>query len=675
MSKYDIGVVTFFDANNYGAALQTYALQKFLENNKISSCVINFEWQKPDKIRSIRSFLYFAKNIFYINKKKKSFKSFLSNLNYSSKYSGNEMYKLNDECKKFVVGSDQVWNSKWNNNKNAFYLTFTNEKYSYAASFGGIDSIKEYRFKYIKDDLSKFKALSVREDGAVDFLKKLGLYSKKHIDPVFLLNSKQWNSLAKMPNLSDYVLVYSLEENKDMVNFAKQMASQRKLRIITVLDSKKKKINGMLVASYKSPQEFLGLISKASVVVTNSFHGTAFSIIFKKEFYTFLQNKEGAPNLRLVDLLKDFNLLSRLVSNFPTSIDRPNFDCAERTISNEYKRTQEYFFNDVLSGRVDQSNNSQFHTEYYYAKSKNKNYLKSGRSGGIAGDFASRVIDKNGIYYGAVFEGVRKVKIDRIDKAADIRKTQNSKYVQSESASSFPLVKKDLESGKHVVFSGLSCQIYALKEYLKTTKTDDSRLLIIDFVCHGVVEAKYYRDYISYLENKYKQEISNFNFRDKKYGWDSHFETFKIQNKTIKSRLYTKLFYSNCALKNGCFSCPFGSKGRPSDITLSDAWGYVKKEDKKNGASIVQINTRKGLFAFAEIQKNLLVEKMERLEFLQPNQIGPTEKPERIKKFLKIYNDQGFLKATKFAIKPIERAERRNKIKHICSRVIRIFAR
>ena len=173
MKQYKLGVVTFFDAYNYGALFQTYALQMFLKKNNISSCVVNYSWHPSEKANSIRELLYLIKHGKSIKRKKKSFASFLNRCSLSPEYNSTNICDANAICERFIVGSDQVWNSKWNYNSNVFYLTFADKKFSYAASFGSINSISSYRHKIIKDDLSLFNAISVRERSAVKYLENI----------------------------------------------------------------------------------------------------------------------------------------------------------------------------------------------------------------------------------------------------------------------------------------------------------------------------------------------------------------------------------------------------------------------------------------------------------------------------------------------------------------------
>lgn len=664
MNKYKIGVVTFFDAYNYGALFQTYALQRFLNNNDVSSCILNYKWHPKEKINSIRGILYWVSHKKFVKKKKDSFEQFLSACNFTNFYTNETIENAKNECERFVVGSDQVWNSKWNFNSNVFYLTFTDKKFSYAASFGSIKAISNYRNKLIKDDLSLFNAISVREKSAQSYLNSLGIKSRTNIDPVFLLSKEEWLSHCSNTKFKNYALIYSLENNSEMIDFAKKYAREKNLKLFLISDTRKKKLFGIETIRYASPNEFLTLFGKSSAVITNSFHGTAFSIIFNKQFYAFLQKANNAPNDRLVDLLNDCGLSSRIVSS-SFKDEECNFEVANDFIEKERKISLEYLSN-IATGKLDKehaSNNTEFKTEYFYAKCKKIEDLLHSRSGGIAYCLGSQYIENGGVVYGAVLDECFDVNITRITDLNILKKTRNSKYVSSNICNSFQLVKEDLLKNKKVLFCALPCQINGLLTYLKTNSVDTSLLLTIDIVCHGAPKGMYFKKYIEFLEKKYNGNIRCFNFRDKRFGWDTHFESFMIKNKLYKSRKYTQFFYSNYGLKEGCYVCPFSNFNRVSDLTLCDAWGYIEDNDKQNGANLVLINTRKGQESFKEISHLIDSKKINRLEFIQPNLMKPTEKPVDYSEIIKKIDNASFKDIYRISTKKVRKIEKNNKRK------------
>lgn len=664
MKKYRIGVVTFFDANNYGALFQTFALQKFLANHNVSSCVVDYKWHPEEKFESIKGFLYYFKHKKYIQKKRESFKTFLCQCSFSKPYNKENVSELKEECERFIVGSDQVWNSRWNYNSDVFYLTFTEKRFSYAASFGTVGSIPNYRKKIIIDDLSSFNSISVREKSAREYLSSLNIKSQVNVDPVFLLTKEDWSNYCSDKSYGDFILVYSLENNKEMFDFAKDLGYRLGAKALIISDTTKNKVNGIETVKYADPITFLTLFKNAKAVVTNSFHGTAFSIIFEKPFFTFLQKYNGAPNDRLIDLLNDCNLTNRIV-------EKPFYDCSINYIktknyfSVERKKSLEYLLS-IDSGKYDRhksSSNVSFRQLYFYAKSKSLSDITSSRSGGIAYVLGRHILQNEGVVYGAILQSDFKVNITRIQQMEELEKTRNSKYVSSNVQDTFKECLYDLNNGKTVLYSALPCQIAGLKRFLKLEGVNTEKLITIDIVCHGTPKQLFFSEYIKYLEKKYKGPISNFNFRDKRYGWDTHFESFEANNKIHRSRKYTQLFYSNYSLKEGCYNCPFSNLDRKSDITLSDAWGYTKKDDLNYGASIVIVNTSNGLNAFKRIKDELFTETINRLEYLQPNIIAPSQKPDDYDVVLNKIKNKHFGYIYNIATKKIRKLEQKNKIK------------
>lgn len=313
-----IGIITFHRAINYGAVLQTYALQKFLENKKYDAEVIDYRCDYMENFykiigfknktlkQSIRSFL----NIFPASKKKKSFKKFLINRIQLSKivYNKDNIVKSNQKYDKFITGSDQVFNFACSGFDKNYFLDFVEEskkKYSYAASFG-MKKIPLNLEKDYKQLLKKFNRLSIRETTGQEIVKNLiATDTELSLDPVFLLNLENWNEVVKKPRERNYILVYKLNSSELIYDFARELSKKTGKKILAlnfdVVDQiKTKDIKGILSASI---EEFLGFFKYADYIVTNSFHGTAFSIIFHKEFYVEALQKNFKPNDRVESLL------------------------------------------------------------------------------------------------------------------------------------------------------------------------------------------------------------------------------------------------------------------------------------------------------------------------------------------------------------------------------------
>ena len=215
------GVITFHRAINYGAALQTYALQKVLSDKNIDAEVIDYRCDYMEnfyktiafKGKSFKQGVRGVLNFYDNSKKKKNFREFLeNNVNISKQvYDKSNIKDANKVYDKFITGSDQVFNfacSKFDKNYFLDFVDDASKKYSYAASFGMKEVPEEYKDEY-KRMLSSFNELSIRETAGQKIVKDLvGKDTELSVDPVFLLNGTEWDRIAEKPKEEKYILIY-----------------------------------------------------------------------------------------------------------------------------------------------------------------------------------------------------------------------------------------------------------------------------------------------------------------------------------------------------------------------------------------------------------------------------------------------------------------------------------
>lgn len=341
------GIITYHNAINYGALLQTFglynAIKKIGGNPEIidyRSHAIESRYKLPPfrfSIKGIRSFCRFLVLAPSLKKKKKLFKQFIhQNFNTSSKV----FKSLTDlktenwiDYKSIIVGSDQVWNWDITQGDRAFTLSWatTPIKASYAASIG-TDCISDKQERYIKEILNSVTNISVREHASQLYLSQAypSIKIQSNIDPVFLLDKKEWISMFDISeqNTSSYVFVYLLQESPELIEQAYKYAAENHLKIIAIRNGIRKH-KGFSYASGVSIKDFLRLLSGASYIVTNSFHGIAMSIVFNKSFCYELQKNGSNTNIRLKNLIELFslkrcNINDKLFSN--TWIDYSNIN-------------------------------------------------------------------------------------------------------------------------------------------------------------------------------------------------------------------------------------------------------------------------------------------------------------------------------------------------------------
>ncbi len=301
------------------------------------------------------------------------------------------------------------------------------------------------------------------------------------------------------------------------------------------------------------------------------------------------------------------------------------------------------------------NNNKQQTNVFYGAKLKDLSVRKESSSGSVFTALAKYIIENKGIVYGASLEDDYIVYHIRVDNIDNISKLKKSKYVQSKLNCIFKSVKKDLKEKKLVLFSGTPCQIDGLYNYLKG---DDTQCLYTcDLICHGVPSPKVFNDYLLYISNNKVYNIHNFNFRNKKYGWGSHYETYTLKNKSVVSSKYRQLFYSNTILRPSCYTCQYSTTNRVGDITIGDFWGIENIDKKlydKDGISLVIINSTKGNELFDKVKDELecfIVEDTKKA--LQRNLVSPTSKPNNREFFWNDYKSKSF----KYIIKKYTKKE------------------
>ena len=342
-----IGIITIVKVNNYGAELQATATQKILELMGHETEIIDYCYYKTWNFRDTkmsepfvsmgikgrleywvkyRLIAFLMACVFpQINKKvadrSKRFAQFhQDNTKMSRRYmSMDELYHAKMDYDVYMVGSDQVWNPAASSSIEPYFLTFAPKgakKVAYASSFGvsRIPSGLERRYAEL---LTNIDCISVREQAGVEIVKKLtGKKAELVLDPTLLLSKEQWKPMMKQyPGISQrYVLVYQLLPSADLPKLALKLAKENGCEVYYL--SKRaygiKASKGMKVIYDAGPAEFMSLIENAVCVVTNSFHGVAFSVNFDTPFYAVLSTTRDS-NTRIESLLNQIGLNDRIL--------------------------------------------------------------------------------------------------------------------------------------------------------------------------------------------------------------------------------------------------------------------------------------------------------------------------------------------------------------------------
>lgn len=333
-----IGILTFHDAHNYGAVLQAYALKKYLMNMGYDSVVINYHHKdipdgfpkkrkiiKGDSLKEI--YAHFKKmryshksHILRWNKFNKFIKDLTNNCNYV--YDCEEKLSKIEDIDVWICGSDQIWNPDITRGLNkGFFLHFETKakKISYATSMG-IEKLEEKYEEDFKKYINAIDHISVREDQLKNYTTK---FTKKEVqkvlDPTLLINEEEYKDLIVPVKKKNYLLIYALGPDERLTKLANKIAKQKNLKIIELNDLHKKNYMFEQVSD-AGPEEFVSLIKNANYIVTNSYHGTIFSMIFNKEFYVITRNNR---NSRMETLLKTAEISERLLEgNVDVDLDK-----------------------------------------------------------------------------------------------------------------------------------------------------------------------------------------------------------------------------------------------------------------------------------------------------------------------------------------------------------------
>lgn len=352
-----IAILTFHKAYNYGAVLQCIALEYVMNSiDGLDAEVLDYQcrqiadgyrpWHLYNKdMKNVLVMLYmFVPRSIRIHKFKKFVKKYMkvSNLSYDKK----TIAQTSDMYDCFITGSDQVWSPVCTGDDSTYFLDFVSEKEkkaAYAASFGFHELPDGYQKKY-QVLLKNYGHMSIREVENLAILKQLDIVNGEvHIDPVFLPEKKFWISMMKKPNKKNYLLIYLLKPSPEMIEYGKRLAKKRGCCAILLAPDYIHADNIKTIHT-AGPDEFLGWVYHAEFVLTNSFHGLSFCIIFRKQFRVGILDDFHGTNTRLYNLLKIFHMENCIFSKESKieEIEKIDFKNVDTIISGEREKSLLY---------------------------------------------------------------------------------------------------------------------------------------------------------------------------------------------------------------------------------------------------------------------------------------------------------------------------------------------
>lgn len=363
-SKPKIGILTWYNHGNIGSALQAYALQEIL--SRMGYCVeiiaYRMKWNRP-KIRPVKTLI---KNILCIiseylpilKRYEDHFRFFyLKNIHFSSVCEEDTIAKIAKKYDAIITGSDQIWSPK--SLDSTYLLNFCNKnsvrKIAYAPSFG-VSSIPEDFFNLYKSLLVDYDSISVRESTGAAILNKMGFDVEVVADPTLLLQRQFYESIEHQVREidSEYIFCYFLESDVHYQDAVQEYAAKLNMPIYGISANNDDYL-WMKKVVKSGPCEFLWLINHATVVLTNSYHGTIFSLISEVPFYTFERFTNDDPkneNSRIYQLENTFHISQRIIrtSNLHISQnDSTDFD-EFRGLLKYYAEHSYRFLSEALSG-------------------------------------------------------------------------------------------------------------------------------------------------------------------------------------------------------------------------------------------------------------------------------------------------------------------------------------
>ncbi|HLS95742.1 MAG TPA: polysaccharide pyruvyl transferase family protein [Sphingobacterium sp.] len=351
MNNKLVGIMTFHASHNNGSMLQAYAFQKVLRDKfNLANEIIDFSNRNQQRMYSI---LYFPRtikqvariglNLLYYQKLKKRYNDFEE---FSNKYlvlssdrikTTEGLLACDNRYDVVVCGSDQIWNTKAQDADKAYFLPFvkSSKKVAYAVSFGAtnintISDVDEYAIF-----INNFSALSVREYNAKKWLEELTTIPVEiTADPTLLLNTEDYLPLCSETGIKEkYIFWYTITYTKKSIEYILEVS--KKLRLpIYIIDAKEwSRRNlakyGIKLAPKGGPSSYLSCIKDAELVLTSSFHGTIFSVMFRKNFWYLKKINFDSKDDRASFLLTQLGLMDRFVNlvdvvNLNLS-DEPNY--------------------------------------------------------------------------------------------------------------------------------------------------------------------------------------------------------------------------------------------------------------------------------------------------------------------------------------------------------------
>ena len=371
-----VGIITFHFPLNYGAVLQAYALSECIKSLGHDAFLIDY---KPDYHikRYLWNWAYCGlnfTNLIYplLHKSFGEFSSKHLRLSSRSYKTLEELTASPPEADAYICGSDQIWNSRITNLDPAYFLTFAPQgtrRIAYAGSFGISEIDKAVQLLYTRW-LKDITHLSAREKQGAEIIRQLtGRNAPVVLDPTLLLTKNEWEALSQEPSTKDpYIFCYSLNDVPGLMElcyYAQKLTGYPIYKIGGIKDVWNRRVKAVVGAG---PQEFLGYINYAAIVITNSFHGTVLSMNMQRPFFTIPSPVTGtySRNSRLFSILQILSATDRLYrpgQEFPSIADfEIAYDMIAERLVAEREKSLSYLKHAIYNGKAECASRKGFST-------------------------------------------------------------------------------------------------------------------------------------------------------------------------------------------------------------------------------------------------------------------------------------------------------------------------
>jgi len=319
-----IAILTFHGSQNYGGVLQAYALQHFIKTHfQVEVHIIDFVVREVAIFQTVSNWKHIILNLLILlrypayRRKRNRFNRFRHSFMHLTQRCSTlaEIKGISAPYDIIISGSDQVFHPL-NPRKEIYYLAYLQEadrkKIAYAPSFG-LSDIPAGITDKTASLLNGFDFLSARENTGATIIRKLtGRKAEVLLDPVLLLEPSSWRRISRRPSKADenFILCYALVGRLPQMKLANQIKELTGLPVVLLTHGFLPRTNADRTIQDAGPREFLWLLDHAGYVVTDSFHGTAFSVLFEKPFFTYIASPEKAD--RIFTLLQSLSITHRV---------------------------------------------------------------------------------------------------------------------------------------------------------------------------------------------------------------------------------------------------------------------------------------------------------------------------------------------------------------------------